>query len=168
GDQLEPGVDGQVRVGHRLRLHALAGVDHQQRALARSQRPRHLVGEIDVTGGVDQMKLVGLAVVLARIEHADRLGLDRDAALALELHRVEHLGAHRARVDRVGQLEDAVGQRRLAVVDVRDDREVPDVSLVGHIHKGISYDGGPVWSAGPYGWPWPTAQWPASWLCESA
>jgi hypothetical protein len=31
----------------------------------------------------------------------------------------------------VSQLEDAIGQRRLAVVDVGDDREVADVSLVG-------------------------------------
>jgi len=31
----------------------------------------------------------------------------------------------------VGQLEDAIGQRRLAVVDVGDDAEVADVRLVG-------------------------------------
>ena len=131
-DQLEPGVDRQVRVGDRLRLDALAGVDDQQRALARGQRARHLVGEVDVAGRVDQVQLVGLAVALGVVEHAHRLGLDRDPALALELHRVEQLSAHRAGVDGVGQLEDAVGQRRLAVVDVGDDREVADVGLVGH------------------------------------
>src|SRR4029453_4347644 len=43
-----------------------------------------------------------------------------------ELHRVEHLRHVCARVDRAGQLEDAVGERRLAVVDVGDDREVRD------------------------------------------
>jgi hypothetical protein len=31
----------------------------------------------------------------------------------------------------VGQLKDAICQRRLAVVDVGDDREVADVRLVG-------------------------------------
>ena len=51
------------------------------------------------------------------------LGLDRDAPLALEVHRVEVLGAHVAGVDGAGQLEDAVGERRLAVVDVGDDAE---------------------------------------------
>jgi hypothetical protein len=30
-------------------------------------------------------------------------------------------------------LEDAVGERRLAVVDVRDDREVPDLLLIHEI-----------------------------------
>ena len=80
-------------------------------------------------GRVDQVQLVGLAV-LGREEHAHGLGLDRDAPLALEVHRVEQLRAHLARGDRVGQLEDAVGERRLAVVDVGDDREVADVRLV--------------------------------------
>ena len=140
-DQLEPGLDRQVGVGHRLRLDALGRVDDQQRALAGGQRARHLVGEVDVAGRVDQVQLVGLPVVCARVEHPHRLRLDRDPALALEVHRVEHLGAHRARVDRVGQLEDAVGQRRLAVVDVGDDREVADVGLVSHVSRVLA---GPV------------------------
>ena len=135
-DQLEAGLDRQVRVGDGLGLDALRGVDDQQRALARRQRPRDLVGEVDVARRVDQVQLVGLAVPPGLVEDADRLGLDRDPALALEVHRVEHLGAHRARIDGVGQLEDPIGQRRLAVVDVGDDREVADVSLVGHIDRG--------------------------------
>ena len=57
---------------------------------------------------------------------ADVLRLDRDAPLALEVHRVEVLLAHLPRVDGAGDLEDAVRQRRLAVVDVGDDREVAD------------------------------------------
>src|SRR5579862_6602094 len=84
------------------------------------------------------MQLVGLAVVRGLVEDSDRLGLDRDSAFTLELHRVEHLGPHQPRVDGMGELEDAVGQRRLAVVDVGDDREVADVSLIGHVLKGIS------------------------------
>ena len=56
----------------------------------------------------------------------DVLGLDRDAPLALEVHRVEVLGPHVAGVDGAGQLEDAVGERRLPVVDVGDDAEVAD------------------------------------------
>ena len=61
---------------------------------------------------------------------ADGLRLDRDPALALEVHRVEQLVAHLALGDGLRQLEDAIGERRLAVVDVRDDREVADVLLV--------------------------------------
>ena len=39
---------GGVAVGDGLRLHALRGVDHEQRALAGRQRARHFVGEVDV------------------------------------------------------------------------------------------------------------------------
>ena len=35
-------------------------------------------------------------------------------------------------VDRAGLLQQPVGQRALAVVDVGDDREVADVFAVGH------------------------------------
>ena len=40
------------------------------------------------------------------------------------------------------ELEDAVGQGRLAVVDVRDDREVADVVEDGHVVNGSATGGG--------------------------
>ena len=120
-DDLEVVLDREVGVRERLRLDPLRRVDHEQRALARLQRARDLVGEVDVAGRVDQVQLVPLP------GHPHRLRLDRDPALALEIHRVEHLRAHVALRHGVGQLEDAIGERRLAVVDVRDDREVADV-----------------------------------------
>jgi hypothetical protein len=55
--------------------------------------------------------------------------LDRDPTLALELVVVEHLLAHLPLIERAGTLEEAIGERRLAVVDVRDDAEIAD--LVG-------------------------------------
>ena len=64
--------------------------------------------------------------------------LDRDAALALEIHAVEHLRLHLARLQRAGHLEKTVGQRRLAVVDVRDDGEVPDVPWI-HVRGIVDY-----------------------------
>ena len=132
-DDLEVVLDREVGVRERLRLDPLRRVDDEQRALARLQRARDLVGEVDVPGRVDQVELVPLPV------HADRLRLDRDPALALEIHRVEHLRAHVAPGDGVRHLEDAIGERRLAVVDVRDDREVADAVLVhGEISRGGS------------------------------
>ena len=88
-----------------------------------------------MAGGVDQVQVVGLPVG-GLVLDPHRLRLDRDPALALEVHRVEHLGAHFLRVDGAGDLEDAVGQRRLAVVDVGDDREVADV-----VHGRAQYGG---------------------------
>ena len=63
----------------------------------------------------------------ARVRHAHGVELDRDAALALEVERVEHLLLHLALLQRARRLDQPVGQRRLAVIDVRDDAEVADM-----------------------------------------
>src|ERR1700683_4336130 len=55
---------------------------------------------------------------------ADALGLDGDAALALEVHGIEHLLVHLALCERTGHFQQAVGQRGLAVVNVRDDTKI--------------------------------------------
>ena len=126
-------VDRLVDVGERLRLDALAGVDDEQRALAGGERARHLIGEVDVARRVHQIEDVGLAV-LGRIFEAHRLRLDGDAALALDVHRIEHLILHLAGGEAAGALDEAIGQRRLAMVDVGDDREVADQRLRGTGH----------------------------------
>ena len=82
-----------------------------------------------MAGRVDQVEDVVLAVV-RMVGQADGVRLDGDAALALEVHRVEDLRFHLARLQRAGHLEEPVRERRLAVVDVGDDGEVADVALV--------------------------------------
>src|ERR1700761_3900178 len=72
------------------------------------------------------MQVVRLAVVRLVLD-PHSLRLDRDPTLALEVHRVEQLRLHFFRIDRAGELEDPVGERRLAVVDVGDDREVTNL-----------------------------------------
>ena len=134
GDDLEVVVDRQVRVGDRLRLDPLRGVDEQHGAFAGRQAARDLVGEVDVAGRVDEVELVGLPVT-GRVGDAHRLALDGDAALALQVHLVEQLLLHVACRDRTRTFEDAIGQRRLAVVDVGDDREVADVVELRHVSE---------------------------------
>jgi hypothetical protein len=56
--------------------------------------------------------------------------LDRDAALALEVHAVEDLRFHFARLERAGELEKTVREGGLPVIDVCNDREVADEALV--------------------------------------
>ena len=73
--------------------------------------------------GVDQVELVALAVARLVLQR-DALRLDGDAALALQIHRVEHLGLHLAGLEAAAELDQAVRQRRFAVVDVRDDGEI--------------------------------------------
>src|SRR3990170_484225 len=101
------------------------GVHQEDGALAGLERTRDLVGEVDVAGRVDQVQLV------AAVGEPNGLRLDRDPALALQIHPVQVLGPHVAVRDGVGELQQAVGQRGLAVVDVRHDAEVADV---GDVH----------------------------------
>ena len=51
--------------------------------------------------------------------------LDRDPALAFEVHRIEQLILLIALVDRAGAVEQSIRKRRLAVIDMRDDAEIP-------------------------------------------
>ena len=73
-----------------------------------------------MTRGVDEIEDVLLAVSGGVVE-ANRVRLDGDAALAFEVHRIEDLRFHLTGLERTGDFEEAIGQRRLAVVDVRDD-----------------------------------------------
>ena len=118
GDDLEVVLHRQVAVGQRLGLDPLGGVDDQHDALAGRQAAADLVAEVDVTGRVDEVQRVALPV------DAHVLGLDGDAPLALQIHRVEVLRAHVTGIDGVGDLQNAVAEGALAVVDVGNDREV--------------------------------------------
>ncbi len=128
-DDLEVVVDGQVGIGQRLRLDALRGIDQQQGALAGRERSRHFVREVHVPGRVDEIEDVVVAV-LGVVIQPDGVRLDRDPALALEVHGIQDLRLHLPGLQRAGEFQEAIRQRRLAVVDVGDDREVSDEARV--------------------------------------
>ena len=74
---------------------------------------------------VDKVEHILLAVVL--VFHLYGVTLDSDAALALEIHVVEHLGLHVLGGYGIGIFQQAVGQGRLAMVDVCYDAEIADI-----------------------------------------
>ena len=126
-------LDRQVGIGDRLGLHALEGVDQQDRPLARGQAARDLVAEIDVPGGVDQIEFVLFAVFL--VVNGHRVHLDCDATLSFQVHAVEQLGAVVALGDRAGLQEKLVGEGAFPVIDVSDDREVANMAWRGHVSR---------------------------------
>jgi len=69
---------------------------------------------------VDEIQLV-LAAIAGTVTERHALRLDGDAALAFDIHRVEDLRAHLALAEATAMLDEAVGERRFAVVDVGDD-----------------------------------------------
>jgi hypothetical protein len=74
-------------------------------------------------GRVDQVELVGLAIGRGVLE-GDRIALDRDAPLTLEIHAVEDLVTKLSIIDRPAGLDQAVCKRRFPMVDMGDDAEI--------------------------------------------
>ena len=112
---------------HRLGLRLDAGdrVEHRDGAVEHAQAALDLDREVDVAGGVDDVDPVALPLTRGG------RGGDRDAALALLRHPVHDGGALVDLADLVGAtgvVEDALGRRGLAGVDVRHD---PDVAGAG-------------------------------------
>ena len=67
-------VESEIHIRQRLRFHPLGCVHHQQATLASGQRPRHLVVEVDMTGGINEIELVSLAIG-GGVGQSHRLGL---------------------------------------------------------------------------------------------
>jgi len=65
--------------------------------------------------------------VAGGVGKGDGVRLDRDPTLPLEVHGVEDLVAELPVFHRPAALDEAVGERRFAVIDVGDDAEVADV-----------------------------------------
>ena len=119
-------IQGQVEVGDRLRLDPLGSIDHNQRAFAGHEGTPHFVRKIDVPGRVDEIQQVVLAV-RGMVGERDRIALDRDAPLALDIHRVEQLIAKLALRNAATGLDQPIGQGRLAMVDMGDNAKVPNM-----------------------------------------
>ena len=113
----------EMDVRHRLRLHALRGIDDEQRAFTGRERPRNFIGKIDMPRRIEQIQPIFFSR-FARVTHRHRMRLDRDPALALEVHRIEQLVLLVALVNRARALEQSIRQRGLAVIDMRDDAKI--------------------------------------------
>ncbi len=118
---------------------SLGRVDQQHDAVDHRQAALDLATEVGVAGGVDDVdRHRGAAGGRAGVLDRGVLREDRDALLALEV-----TGVHRPLVDvlvlaeRAALPEHRVHQGGLAVVDVRDDGDVPEVGAV----QGLGHEG---------------------------
>ena len=80
-----------------------------------------------MSGSVDEIQLKRFSVM--SVVHPDRLHLNSNAALTFEVHRVEHLVFHFAMLYRFGSFEHTISQRRLTMVDVRDNTKIPYIFI---------------------------------------
>ncbi|CAI8442218.1 MAG: Uncharacterised protein [Cyanobium sp. ARS6] len=74
---------------------------------------------------IDQVEGVALSIS-GGVLHPRRLELDRDAAFPLQIHVVQELLLHVPVGHGARVLQQTVGQRRLAMVDVGNDAEITD------------------------------------------
>ena len=118
-------IQRQINIRQRLRLYTLRRVHNQNRAVARRQRPAHLIIEIHMSRRIDQIKNI-LVSILCLIDKPDGLGFDRNAPLPLQIHIVKHLILHLPAGKKPGLLNDPVRQSGFAVVDMCDNTKVPD------------------------------------------
>ena len=77
--------------------------------------------------GVDHVQRIGFAVFAPG--HSHGLTLDGDPAFALDVHPVEVLRTHLARIDHSRDLEHPICQGGLTVVNVGNDAEIAQAPL---------------------------------------
>ena len=110
---------------------ALGRVDQQDDAVHHLEDTLDLAGEVGVARGIDDVDLDALVVYRSVFRQ------DGDAALALDVARVhDALLDHLVFAECARLLEHLVDQRGLAVVDVRDDRNVAQI-VTNHVYSSI-------------------------------
>jgi hypothetical protein len=122
-EECEVVLHGHVEVRERLGFDPLGRVDEDEGAVAGHERAPHLVGEVHVSRGVDEVELILLSV-LGVVQQADGVALDGDPSLPFDIHGVEDLIAELAVGDGPALLDEPVGEGRLPVIDVGDDAEI--------------------------------------------
>ena len=143
-DRLQPALERLGEHVPRLRHRPLGRVDQHQRPVGHPQHALHLAAEVGVAGRVDEVDLHAVVV------EGDVLGQDRDAPLALQVVRVEDAIADElAGAELAALAQQAIDQRRLAVIDVGDDGDIANVGAThgsaGRLAVGMVGKGGRGW-----------------------
>ncbi len=125
-DDLKTVVERQIQIRQRLRFDPLAGIDNQYRAFTGLQRPADLIAEINVSRRIDQIHLIDFTLA-GRVIHTNGRRFDRHAALAFQIHSIEHLLLHFTIRDRASHLQQPIRQCTFAVIDMRNNTEITNV-----------------------------------------
>ena len=114
----------------RLRHRAFEGIDEQENAVDHVEDTLDFAAEVRMARGVDD-------VDLDAVVHDGRvLREDRDAALALDIARIHDALSHLLiRAEYMALLQHGIDQRRLAVVDVRNDCDIAELIISRHTHS---------------------------------
>ncbi len=92
-------IDRQIIIGHSLRLNTLRCINDQQRPFTGFQRLLNLIGKIYMSGSIDQIEQIFLAI-LGLIGQTHRRSLDSNTPLTFKVHIIQHLILEAAFIDR--------------------------------------------------------------------
>ncbi len=123
-DRLGAGFERLAQHEARLRLRAFGGIHHEQHAVNHVHDALHFAAEIGVAGRVHDVDVIIL------VFERGVLGADGDALFLFQIHRIHQaffLGFVLVCAEGAGLLEEAVHERGLAVVNVRDDGDISNV-----------------------------------------
>ena len=84
-----------------------------------------------MAGRIDEIQLVGLPIFGVVVQR-DTLGFNCNATLALDIHRVKHLGVHFPGTEATTMLNETVCKRGFAVVDMGDNGKISDIAKIAH------------------------------------
>ena len=119
-DELVPQLQRLLHDKARLRHRSFRRVHEKQNAVHHLQNALHLAAEIGVPRRIDDIDLHSVVM------HGGVLRKDGDAALALQRARIHNAFLHHLIfAESTALFQHLIDKRRLAVVNVRDDRHVP-------------------------------------------
>ena len=131
GNYLQVMVNSHIEVRDSLRLHPLRGIYHQQCTFAGSYTAAHLIREVHMSRRINQIQ--DILLTTTHILHLYGVTLDGNTALTLQFHIVKHLAL--SHLNSVCSLKQPVGQRRLTVVNMCNNAEVPYVIHINNLCK---------------------------------
>ena len=98
---------------------------------------------------INKVQLIGLTI-LGLVMQANRLCLDGNASLTLQVHGIQHLLGHFALGQTATMLNKAIGQRGFAMIDMSNDGKIANILLIiqwgntSGLQKGAQYTGAAV------------------------
>ena len=97
---------------------------------------------------INEIQMVDVTVFGGLIQ-GNALGLDSNTTLTFNIHGIKYLCGHLAITQTIAQLYKTVGQRRLAMIYMGNNRKIPNVLLI-HVLlqlwalKGVTIKGHPL------------------------
>ena len=122
-------VQSQVDIAQSLGLNPLGRVHHKYRPVTGGERSGDFIIKIHMARGIDQVEDIFLPAS-AVVNNPYGLRLDCDASLPFYIHIVKDLVLHLPAGKQTCLFDDPVRQRRLPVVNMRDNAEIADPAFL--------------------------------------